>query len=160
MSERFRKAVKIIFLHEGGYVYDPDDLGGETNMGISKRSYPHIDIKKLTNETASEIYYKDFYSKLKLDKVKDDNLALHIFDMSVNAGRSAAVKIAQRILEVNDDGILGSITLKAINSNNISDRYILARKEYYIALVVRNHKLSKYLKGWTNRVNNTRYGTI
>lgn len=42
---KFDDAVEIVLKHEGGYVNDKKDPGGETNMGISKRAYPHIDIK-------------------------------------------------------------------------------------------------------------------
>ena len=49
--------------HEGGYVNDPTDPGGETNYGISKRAYPKIDIKALTKHEAVKIYYKDYWVK-------------------------------------------------------------------------------------------------
>ncbi|MBI5843910.1 MAG: hypothetical protein HZB23_04475 [Deltaproteobacteria bacterium] len=46
--------------HEGGYVNDPADPGGETRFGISRRAYPNEDIKALTRERAAEIYYRDY----------------------------------------------------------------------------------------------------
>ncbi len=61
MTEKFNKAVRIILAHEGGYVNHPADPGGETNMGISKRSYPDLDIKNLTVAMAKEIYFRDFW---------------------------------------------------------------------------------------------------
>ena len=50
----FKDAVKIILKHEGGYVNDPVDPGGETNMGISKKAYPYLNIKELTKKDAEE----------------------------------------------------------------------------------------------------------
>ena len=51
----FEEAVKSVLKHEGGYVNDPKDPGGETNFGISKRAFPDLDIKNLTEEDAIEI---------------------------------------------------------------------------------------------------------
>ena len=64
----FKDAVKIILKHEGGYVNDPVDPGGETNMGISKRAYPYLNIKELTKKDAEDIYFKDYWLKAKVKK--------------------------------------------------------------------------------------------
>ena len=48
----FKDAVDLVLLHEGGYVHDPKDKGGETNYGISKRAFPNEDIKALTRDLA------------------------------------------------------------------------------------------------------------
>ena len=63
----FSEVIEDTLSHEGGYVFDPDDLGGETNWGISKRQYPDLDIKSLTREDAIDIYYKDYWLKGKVD---------------------------------------------------------------------------------------------
>src|SRR5690606_28008981 len=57
-DERFRRAVEVVLKHEGGYVNNPSDPGGETKYGISKRSYPELDIANLTQEDAIAIYYR------------------------------------------------------------------------------------------------------
>ena len=57
----FNQAFKTLIGHEGGYVDDPEDPGGETNFGISKRSYPQEDIPNMTLERATEIYQRDFW---------------------------------------------------------------------------------------------------
>lgn len=51
-----------LLLVEGGYVNDPNDPGGETKFGISKRSYPHLDIKNLTEDDAKKIFIEDFFN--------------------------------------------------------------------------------------------------
>ena len=63
MDERFLVAVEVVLTHEGGYTNNPADPGGETNYGISKRSYPQLDIKALTREQAVEIYRQDWWEK-------------------------------------------------------------------------------------------------
>jgi lysozyme family protein len=50
----YKEIIEITLHHEGGYVHDPKDLGGETNFGIAKRWYPDLDIKNLTEEEAAE----------------------------------------------------------------------------------------------------------
>ena len=59
--DEFVTAVTQALIDEGGYVNDPADPGGETNMGISKRSYPHEDIKNLTRDRAIDLYYRDYW---------------------------------------------------------------------------------------------------
>lgn len=39
MLTEFKDIILDVLVHEGGYVNDPDDPGGETMMGISKRAY-------------------------------------------------------------------------------------------------------------------------
>jgi hypothetical protein len=63
MSEHFERAVAFVLRHEGGYVNDPRDPGGETKYGISKRAYPRLDIKGLTEADAKEIYRRDYWEK-------------------------------------------------------------------------------------------------
>ena len=61
MADRFPAFINRILGHEGGYVNDPQDPGGETNWGISKRSYPGEDIKNLTLDQAAAIYRRDYW---------------------------------------------------------------------------------------------------
>ena len=92
----YKKIIEITLHHEGGYVHDPKDLGGETNFGIAKRWYPDLDIKNLTEEEAAEIYKKDYWDKYKLDEIPE-NLQHIYFDMVVNMGVRNAGKIIQTI---------------------------------------------------------------
>ena len=93
----FDEIIDITLEHEGGYVHDPKDLGGETNFGIAGRFYPDVDIKNLTKEGAKEIYKRDYWDKNKIDDLPD-NLKHIFFDMCVNQGRGTAVKILQRAI--------------------------------------------------------------
>lgn len=161
MTKRFLKCISIILQHEGGYVNHPNDPGGETNFGISKRSYPKLDIKNLSKDQASEIYYKDFWTKLRCDELQSELLALHVFDMGVNAGTGRAAKILQRILLIKDDGVIGPITVRF--ANNFIDQkklvsfYIEKRIEYYNKIAKANIKLQVFLKGWLKRVKSTKF---
>jgi len=116
--------------HEGGYSNDPDDPGGETKFGISKRQYPNEDIEGLTIERAKEIYRRDYWDKLRLDEVRDPEVAAEIFDTAVNTGIGPAIKIAQRALEFLGqalvvDGAMGAQTLTALNDWCVRDAEVL-----------------------------------
>jgi len=160
MIDRFDRFIEVVLSHEGGWVNDPDDAGGETNMGITRARYPNLDIKNLTINQAKEIYFNDFYKPLKLHYINNDLLALHIFDMAVNAGRKTAVKLLQELLiGVDPDGQIGPVTSQAVyyaeNSVDMAAAYIAKRYErYYTVSTYRNNK--KFLKGWINRVKKTK----
>jgi lysozyme family protein len=63
MLTQFDDIIEVVLEHEGGYVNDPQDPGGETNFGVAKRSHPDVDIKNLTKDGAKEIYYQDYWIK-------------------------------------------------------------------------------------------------
>lgn len=152
--ERANKFIPKILFAEGGskYTNDPDDSGGETKYGISKKAFPHLDIKNLTEEQAISIYKKKYFVPCKIDLIKDEFLALHVFDFSVTSSTSRAIKILQSVAGVLVDGIIGNQTLSKVNSGDYLEAYKKARIEFYTYIGV--GKNAKYKKGWINRVNN------
>lgn len=160
MSDFFKKAIERVLKNEGGYVNDPQDPGGETNWGISKRSYPHLDIKNLTREEAIAIYQRDWWERYQYARIKDSELSFKVFDLAVNMGPAAAHRILQRSLHaagyrhVVVDGIIGPQTLSA--TNQADTRLVLGaiRAEaanYYRRLIERNSTLKRFEQGWLNR---------
>lgn len=155
---KFDDAIKIILDHEKGYVNDPDDLGGETKFGITKRSYPHLDIKNLTIEEAIEIYRRDFWNRYGIDNIPA-SVRLHYFDMTVNAGNKNATRILQRALvqcgqNVTIDGVAGEKTLeacRAVDYEKLLMAYTIQRIVYYDAIVEARPKNKKFFRGWTRR---------
>lgn len=145
--------------HEGGYVNNPRDPGGETNWGISKRSYPHLNIRKLTREDARAIYRRDFWDRIKGDKLHD-GVAFQVFDIAVNSGIETAVRMLQRAVQVADDGIWGPFSQRAADAMSESDtimRLNAERLEFYSRLST----WPTFGKGWARRVvGNLRYGAV
>jgi lysozyme family protein len=90
---------------ESGYSNNPNDPGGETKYGISKRSYPDLDIKNLTREQAKEIYLRDFWNRLEMDSLPE-SIVYQLFDFAINSGVSTSIRYFQRALGVADDGSL------------------------------------------------------
>lgn len=92
----FETAVAIVFEHEGGYVNDLRDAGGETNFGISKRAYPDLNIKELTKADARLIYKRDYWDKIHADSLPE-KLRLIAFDCAVNQGVSFCNKCLSKL---------------------------------------------------------------
>ena len=111
----FDEAFEILIGHEGGYVNHPNDPGGETKYGISKRSYPHENIKGMTLERAKIIYERDYWKPCGAAAV-DPIIAFDLFDTAVNAGVTQAVRFLQRAAGVTVDGIIGLKTLRSVAS--------------------------------------------
>lgn len=162
----FNDAIDVILQHEGGYVDHPNDPGGATNMGITFslfKKYANeiglapskIALRGMKVSQASYIYRKEFWDKMKGDRIFDQQLATQIFDFYVNAGVTA-IKILQIQAGTIADGIVGNNTLAAINLSNPEDlfnRLKNARIDYYINLAERKPSMKVFLKGWLNRVN-------
>ena len=119
--------------HEGGYVNNRQDPGGETKYGISKRSYPGVDIRNLTLEGAKTIYKADFWSQSGCEYVPDV-AKFQCFEMGVNAGQKSARKAIQTAAGVFPDGIIGKDTLLAIGNMDPAwfyVRFCAAQQAYY-----------------------------
>lgn len=153
----FDTAFDKLLGHEGGYVNNPEDPGGETNWGISKRSYPHLDIKNLTRKEAKAIYKKDFWDKIHADELPD-GVAWQVFDFAVNSGVQTAIRYLQRAVGVADDGWWGPISRHAAENMSETDIIMLLTAERMEFMT----KLSNWTnasRGWTRRMaGNLRYG--
>ncbi len=128
----FQKAVDdLIDNWEGGYVSDPDDPGGETNMGISKRSYPTLDIKHLTRDDAVAIYYRDFWQKYKLDSIPDPAIRAKVFNMGVLMGMKSALMLNAGCQDI--------------------DEYRQVCEKHFEAICIKHPECNKFLHGWRRR---------
>jgi lysozyme family protein len=127
----FTASVEDVLKWEGGYVNDPDDPGGETNFGISKRSYPTLDIKGLTRDGAIAIYYRDWWVKYKLETDVREDLRAKVFSMMVLMGPGPALSLARRAVGLED--------------------YKRKCVHHFEAIVAMHPISAKYLRGWTRR---------
>jgi lysozyme family protein len=142
--------------HEGGYVNNPADPGGETKYGISKRSYPGEDIKNMTLDRAKQLYARDYWGPAGCDALPDV-LKFEMFDLAVNTsapGRPVtAIKLLQQAVGTADDGVIGPRTLLALSSIEPQKvlRHLQARRlRYYTSC--RPELWQRFGAGWVNRV--------
>jgi lysozyme family protein len=108
----FNRCIDLILAEEGGYVHHPNDPGGETKFGISQRAYPHLDIARLTLADVVALYQRDYWTPMRGDAFPDP-LALLLFDSAVNQGPKTAIRLLQKALTLNEDGLPGPLTIHA-----------------------------------------------
>ncbi len=173
--ELFSKISSVILRHEGGYVNDPNDRGGETNMGITIatwRAYAPIDLgieatsstlRNMTKEQAEIIYYNHYWEPKGFCKLENTKVALMVYDWTITSGR--AVKQIRKMLhdEYNNRLIVNNIMdddmIHCINAvedqEQLLSRIAEIRKDYYHSLTITNGEPNaqiKFLNGWINRV--------
>ncbi len=153
----FRQAIEKVLKHEGGYVNDPTDRGGETNYGITvavaRENGYGGDMKELPLETAKDIYRKRYWDAIRASELPE-GIRYIVFDTAINMGVSRAVKLLQECGGSTVDGIIGVNTLRAACGVGIY-KFALQRMYYYCQIVRRNQSQAKFIGGWSNRVMDT-----
>lgn len=143
----FNIAFERLVSHEGGYVNNPKDPGGETNWGISKRSYPHVDIKNLTRDGAAAIYLRDFWEPLGATHAA---IKFQVFDFAVNSGIQTAIRKLQAAIGAADDGHWGpqsAAKLAGFELNDVLFLFIAERQDFWCSLST----WPAFGKGWIRR---------
>lgn len=132
MDAIFVKSFDRVIGHEGRFQKIQGDrgnwTGGQvrvgvlkgTKFGISAMTYPDLDIENLTVEQAKEIYYRDWWVKLGMDKWKPA-LSYQMFDAAINHGMHNAAKMLQRAVATPDDGVIGPATRRAVDTMTLDD---------------------------------------
>lgn len=165
------KLVPFILRWEGGFVNDPDDLGGATNKGITmdtfeaycrKKGYPKPTVERLKNITDTDWYevFKTLYwDRWKADEIKSQAVANILVDW-VWASGVHGIKRPQRILGVTVDGLVGTKTLSYLNSADpkcLFEAIKADRIKFIDEICKARPKNEKYRKGWLNRINAITY---
>ncbi len=153
----FTVAINRLLGNEGKYVNNPADPGGETKWGISKRSYPHLDIANLTRDEAIAIYKRDFWDKIDGDTMPP-GVGFQLLDFAVNSGIETAIRALQRAVGVADDGNFGPVSLGALKAQSSADtimKFLAERLMFMTGL----SKWADFGKGWARRIAaDLRYG--
>lgn len=168
----FGKIIGFVRTHEGGYVNDPNDAGGETYCGISRKHNPLwigwtvVDKNKplrynaiikhdALQEMVNNYYYKQYWCAIGGDALHSQSVANMAFDWQVNSG-DICTRALQRLVGVTPDGIVGAQTITAVNAHPAShllNALKQKRIEFYSDLVRRIPQNARYLKGWLKRTN-------
>lgn len=162
MNRNWDKAFDSVIVHEGGYVDNPADPGGATNLGCTKavweqyvgHSVTKDDIKALTKEDVKPLYKKRYWDAIYGDALPS-GLDYCIFDAAINSGVSRSSKWIQAIVGVPTDGAIGNNTVAAITQINpvtLINEFSDKRQAFLEGLAT----FSTFGKGWTRRVQEVR----
>jgi lysozyme family protein len=158
MKENWDKSFDMVLVHEGGYVNDPRDPGGRTNMGVTQRAWESYLNRSVTETemrglTRDEI--KPFYKAMYWDKLKGDQLPAGVdyaaYDLAVNSGVGRAAKYLQEIAGVVADGAIGPKSLEAIAACN-PEQMVDALCDMRLEFLQRLPTFGAFGKGWSRRV--------
>lgn len=151
-SGLFQRCVALIMELEGGdrYTNDPQDPGGETKYGISKRAFPQEDIRGLTLERAMGIYRDRYWGPIRGDRLPPQ-LALCVFDCAVNQGQGAAIRLLQCAVRAKEDGVMGDKTIHLVermDAKGLLADYMCRRVHRYLL----SDDYAQFGKGWVRRL--------
>ena len=165
-SLAFCAAVTFVLIKEGalhadgspkpdlGYVNDPDDLGGETKGGISKRAFPKLDIAALTLDKIVRIYHTRYWRAASCN-AWSPSVALYTFDAAVQHGAITAIKLLQEISGCKADGQAGpktQATIPTLDQEYLLARFGLRRARFYARIIKKNTSQVRFIDGWHNRL--------
>lgn len=151
----------VVFAHEGGYSNVKEDRGGETNLGITagtllhaRTLYPDLNlpkhVKDLTRAQAQQIYRREYWLATRCDELSYP-LALVLFDAAVNHGRSLAIRLLQRSVDVPQDGSFGPKTMEAVKATPIRS-LLVEFCAHRMTLYGRLGEFSTFGLGWSRRL--------
>ena len=158
MKENFEKSLDLVLAHEGGYTNHLSDPGGRTNLGVTQQVWENYvghkvdetEMRSFTKELVAPLYRKEYWDAVHGDQLPSgaDYLA---FDFAVNAGAFRSIKTIQRALNITADGIIGPVTVKAIQDTNAEEfinNFTNAKESFYRSLA----NFPTFGRGWLNRV--------
>ena len=158
MQSDWQKSFELMLKSEGGYVNNPADPGGMTNLGVTKATWENwvgresdeAEMRALTPEKVEPLYKKKYW-----DAVRGDELPAGIsylaFDFAVNAGAGRSIKTLQTAVGVTPDGGFGPMTMAAVQAVDpveLIERFSQAKEDFYRSL----NTFATFGKGWLNRV--------
>ena len=154
----FLKAIAFSLKWEGGYANHPNDPGGETKFGISKRAHPDVEIADLTIEDAQAIYRAKYWNRSAgalEPSPGSESLGAALLDFSIHSGVSRAVKELQAVSGVEPDGEIGPITRAAVERRAfdlLALELVKRRRNFLEGLVEAKPDLGTFSRGWDKRL--------
>jgi len=158
MKSNWQKSFELMLKSEDGYVNNPLDPGGRTNLGVTQgtweswvgRPSDEAEMRSLTPNKVEPLYKAKYW-----DAVRGDDLPVGldylVFDFAVNAGPGRAIKVMQSAVGATPDGGFGPLTMaavKAIDPVELINKFSQAKEDFYRSL----SQFPTFGKGWLNRV--------
>lgn len=169
INQDLRDALAFTLRWEGvGWESVDGDPGGETNSGITTDDYaawlrehgkPPASVRHITAAEIAAVYRDHYWTPLYAADLPAP-VGLVLFDTGVNVGNGRAAPWLRKVLGVSPVGAMTSGVVVA--ARNYVDKHgamqlaagVLTRRQaYYNTLAADHPGLRKFLRGWTNRVN-------
>jgi len=156
MENNFKECLDLVLKSEGGWVNNPADPGGETNLGVTKNvweeyvGHPVTTMKNITLADVAPMYEQKYWRPC-YGEVLPRGLDFVVFSMGVNAGPGRSIKLLQSAIGCVPDGVIGPATKSLISASNCAtliNKFSEARREYYKSLKT----FPIFGKGWLARV--------
>jgi lysozyme family protein len=159
MISNWQKSFELMLKSEGGYVNNPADPGGMTNLGVTKATWENwvgresdeAEMRGLTPEKVEPLYKKKYWDAVRGDEIENGGVAYLLFDFAVNAGVGRSIKTLQTAVGVTPDGGFGPMTMAAVQATDpvdLIERFSQAKEDFYRSLTT----FTTFGKGWLNRV--------
>ena len=146
-DDNFKKAMVRMFNREKEYNNSKYDLGGETNLGITigtlndykkkNLDFKDVDIKKITKDQASRIYYDEYWKK-------------HAIDNFFITGHLALKKLdtflAKKSVSKRDIDIYKSWELYSVPTAIVTKKYKISTSNLHKIVCTVNKIISRYGK--------------
>ncbi len=162
----FERAMTLVLQHEGGWVDDPADPGGATNLGVTigtlslwlGRPATRAEVRALTPASVAPLYRRRFWDAIQGDALPA-GLDYALFDFAVNSGTRRAVIGLQRALGIADDGRLGPVTLAALQGRDVP-ALVNAVSDGRLAFLRALSTWPRFGRGWGRRVEDVRKAAL
>jgi len=162
MTENFDHSLDLVLKSEGGFVNNPKDPGGMTNLGVTASTWANFkgrntnekEMRSLTRDDVAPLYEKKYWDACKCDDLPS-GVDYLVFDFAVNSGPGRSVKILQRALGLPEDGAVGPVTIQTIDVMDkieLIARFSDAKKQFYESLPT----FATFGNGWLKRVDEAR----
>ena len=157
-ANNWKRSFELMLKSEGGFVNHPQDPGGMTNLGVTKRVWEQWvgresnekEMRSLTPAMVEPLYKRKYWDACKCDDLPE-GLDYLVFDFAVNAGPGRSIKTLQSAVGTTPDGIIGPKTLaavRAIDPHELIEKFSVAKTEFYESLPT----FPTFGRGWLNRV--------
>ena len=164
MQNNFQKCLDLVLKSEGGWVNNPADPGGETNLGVTKKVWEEWighevkTMKGLTPADVAPMYQAKYWMACYANQlpVGVDYMA---FDAAVNMGPGRAVKLLQEAMGCVPDGVIGPRTMQLIaqkDPKDVVDAYSNRKISFYESLPT----FGTFGKGWLKRVEDVKFNAL
>jgi lysozyme family protein len=158
VKDNFERALRAVLLHEGGFVNHPSDPGGMTNLGCTRKVWEEwcgheVDekaMRALTPEKVAPLYKAKYWDKICGDDLPS-GVDYCVFDCAINSGPGRAVKFLQQIVHTSPDGVIGPMTLKAVQETP-GEELIRAFSDLRLTFLQALSMWDVFGKGWGRRV--------